>query len=108
MTIPPLLRGPRASHNPRGRARGCCPRRAPPDPVRWASQRRDHVLLAHFGRRACLVAVLSLIPASVLAQGASTATIGGVVRDPSGAVLPGGTVGAGGPALVAKVRRTRP
>jgi carboxypeptidase family protein len=64
------------------------------------------VVLAPFGRRACLVAVLSLIPASVLAQGASTATISGVVRDSSGAVLPGVTVEAASPALIEKVRST--
>ena len=33
------------------------------------------MVLARFGRRALLVAVLSLIPASVLAQGASNAEI---------------------------------
>ena len=64
------------------------------------------MVLAAFGRRACLVVVLSLIPASVLAQGASTATIAGVVRDSSGAVLPGVTVEAASPALIEKVRST--
>jgi Carboxypeptidase regulatory-like domain len=64
------------------------------------------VLLAAFSRRACLVVVLSVIPASVLAQGASTATIGGVVRDSSGAVLPGVTIEAASPALIEKVRST--
>ncbi len=64
------------------------------------------MVLAPFGRRACVVAVLSLIPASVLAQGASTATIAGVVRDPSGGVLPGVTVEAASPALIEKVRST--
>jgi len=64
------------------------------------------VVLAPFGRRACLVAVLSLIPATVLAQGASTATIAGVVHDSSGAVLPGVTVEAGSPALIERVRTT--
>jgi hypothetical protein len=64
------------------------------------------VFLAPFGRRACLVVGLSLIPASVLAQGASTATISGVVRDSSGAVLPGVTVEAASPALIEKIRAT--
>jgi hypothetical protein len=64
------------------------------------------VVLATLGRRACLVAVLGLIPASVMAQGASTATIAGVVRDSSGAVLPGVTVEAASPALIEKVRST--
>ena len=64
------------------------------------------MVLARLGRRACLVVVLSLIPASVLAQGASTATIAGVVRDASGAVLPGATIEAASPALIEKVRST--
>ena len=64
------------------------------------------MLLAAFSRRACLVVVLSVLPASVLAQGASTATIGGVVRDSSGAVLPGVTIEAASPALIEKVRST--
>ena len=64
------------------------------------------MVLARLARRACLVVVLSLIPASVLAQGASTATIAGVVRDPSGGVLPGVTIEAASPALIEKVRTT--
>ena len=64
------------------------------------------MVLAAFARRACLIVVLSLIPASVLAQGASTATIAGVVKDSSGAVLPGVTVEAASPALIEKVRST--
>src|SRR5678816_540347 len=86
---------------------GCCPRRAPPSPVSFTSHKEGPVVLARFGRRACLVAVvLGLIPASVLAQGASTATIAGVVRDSSGSVLPGATVEAASPALIEKVRST--
>jgi hypothetical protein len=42
----------------------------------------------------------------VLAQGTSTATIAGVVRDSSGAVLPGVTVEAASPALIEKLRST--
>ena len=64
------------------------------------------MVLAPFGRRACLVVVLSVISASVFAQGASTATIAGIVRDPSGGVLPGVTVEAASPALIEKVRST--
>jgi hypothetical protein len=41
-----------------------------------------------------------------MAQGTSTATIAGVVRDSSGAVLPGVTVEAASPALIEKVRST--
>ena len=62
--------------------------------------------LALLGRRACLVVVLSLIPAAVLAQGTSTATITGAVRDATGAVLPGVTIEAASPALIEKVRST--
>ena len=62
------------------------------------------MVFARFGRRVCLVVALSLLPASVLAQGASTATLTGVVRDSSGAVLPGVTVEAASPALIEKVR----
>jgi predicted Zn-dependent protease len=64
------------------------------------------MVLARLGRCACLIVLLGLIPASVLGQGASTATIAGVVRDPSGAVLPGVTVEAASSALIEKVRST--
>ena len=49
-----------------------------------------------------LFASLVLVPVAVLAQG--TASIGGVVRDASGAVLPGVTVEASSPALIEKAR----
>ena len=45
-------------------------------------------------------ACLLLLPSTVYAQ----ASIAGVVRDPSGAVLPGVTVEAASPALIEKVR----
>jgi hypothetical protein len=45
-----------------------------------------------------------LIPVSVFGQGTSTATIAGVVKDSSGAVLPGVTIEAASPALIEKVR----
>ena len=47
-----------------------------------------------------IVALLLLVPASVSAQ----AAIAGVVKDSSGAVLPGVTVEASSPALIEKVR----
>jgi hypothetical protein len=54
-----------------------------------------------------LVVVLALAaPALVLAQGTSTATIAGTVKDSSGGVLPGVTVEAASPALIEKVRST--
>ena len=49
-----------------------------------------------------MVVALILIPASVFAQ--SNSNIGGIVRDTSGAVLPGVTVEAASPALIEKVR----
>src|SRR5215510_10431631 len=54
-------------------------------------------------RRASLAALfgLVLLPAAALAQSGS---IAGVVRDTTGAVLPGVTVEAGSPALIEKVR----
>jgi hypothetical protein len=58
------------------------------------------------GRRlvACVVAVASLVlPGSLYAQGAQSA-LAGVVKDATGAVLPGVTVEAASPALIEKVR----
>ena len=53
-------------------------------------------------RVAIFVAAFCLLPLTALAQGSIT----GVVRDPSGAVLPGVTVEASSPALIEKVRTT--
>jgi hypothetical protein len=58
------------------------------------------------GRNALLVAALCLLPSAAWAQGASTATLTGVVKDASGAVLPGVTVEATSPALIEKIRTT--
>ena len=52
------------------------------------------------------VVVACLLPSLVWAQGASTATITGVAKDSSGAVLPGVTVEASSPALIEKIRST--
>ena len=49
-----------------------------------------------------VAALLALFPSSALAQNAE---IAGVVRDTSGAVLPGVTVEASSPALIEKVAR---
>jgi len=49
-----------------------------------------------------ILAALMLLPAAAWAQGSST--IAGVVRDTTGAVLPGVTVEASSPALIEKVR----
>lgn len=56
--------------------------------------------------RVVLVAAYSLmlLPVMAGAQSATTGAIAGVVRDPSGAVLPGVTVEAASPALIEKVR----
>src|SRR3954453_14843871 len=54
----------------------------------------------------CLI-VLSLVlvvPRFALAQSATTGTIAGEVKDPSGALLPGVTVEAASPALIEKSR----
>jgi carboxypeptidase family protein len=47
---------------------------------------------------------LLLLPAAAWAQTSDSATIAGVVRDTSGAVMPGVTVEAASPALIEKVR----
>ena len=55
--------------------------------------------------RAVTVAVLLLcLSASALAQGSGGATVTGVIKDSSGAVLPGVTVEASSPALIEKTR----
>src|SRR5687767_10201424 len=51
-----------------------------------------------------LASSLLLLPAPVRAQTSDAASIAGVVRDTSGAVLPGVTVEAASPALIEKVR----
>lgn len=53
--------------------------------------------------RLLLVGVVVLLPATAWGQ-ADTGTIAGVVRDPSGAVMPGVTVEAASPALIEKIR----
>ena len=62
--------------------------------------------LVLFVRLALLVVVACLLPSLVWSQGASTATITGVAKDSSGAVLPGVTVEASSPALIEKIRST--
>src|SRR5688572_6463040 len=47
---------------------------------------------------------IGLLPSSAAAQSATTSAIAGVVRDATGAVLPGVTVEASSPALIEKVR----
>jgi hypothetical protein len=51
-----------------------------------------------------LLLAMWLLPPGVAAQGTSAGTITGVVKDTSGAVLPGVTVEAASPALIEKVR----
>ena len=53
-----------------------------------------------------LVALSCLLfaPSAAWAQGSGSATIAGVVRDTSGAVMPGVTVEAASPALIEKVK----
>ena len=57
--------------------------------------------MQRFARTLVLVALVLLVPAGLYAQ---QATITGVVKDASGAVLPGVTVEASSPALIEKVR----
>src|SRR5881397_1467117 len=54
--------------------------------------------------RPVIVSGLLLLPAASWAQVSDTAAIAGVVRDTSGAVLPGATVEASSPALIERVR----
>ena len=54
-----------------------------------------------FARILCGAALLAMLPTVASAQ---TSAIGGVVKDTSGAVLPGVTVEASSPALIEKVR----
>src|SRR5687767_6933414 len=51
-----------------------------------------------------LAGVVLLVPSVARAQSATTGAIAGVVRDTTGAVLPGVTVEAASPALIEKVR----
>jgi len=51
-----------------------------------------------------IAAAIAWLPAAATAQGTSSATISGVVRDVSGGVLPGVTVEASSPALIERVR----
>lgn len=60
----------------------------------------DMRVLARLTRLAVSILVFRALPATVSAQ----ATIAGVVKDTSGAVLPGVTVEAASPALIEKVR----
>ena len=53
-----------------------------------------------------IAAAIALIPTAAAAQGTSSSTITGVVRDVSGGVLPGVTVEASSPALIERVRAT--
>ncbi len=53
-----------------------------------------------------LLVALVLVPAAARAQGLGAASIAGVVKDASGAVLPGVTVEAASPVLIEKTRTT--
>ena len=50
------------------------------------------------------IVVLLLLPNGGWAQSGTSGTLAGVVKDPSGAVIPGVTVEASSPALIEKVR----
>jgi len=55
-------------------------------------------------RTGLLLVILAALPANVNGQGATQASITGIVRDASGAVLPGATVEASSDVLIEKVR----
>jgi hypothetical protein len=54
--------------------------------------------------RLVVLPCLLVVPAAAWAQGSGSATIAGVVKDTSGAVMPGVTVEAASPALIEKVK----
>ena len=51
-----------------------------------------------------ITALVVLLPAGAYAQAVTGASIAGIVKDTTGAVLPGVTVEASSPALIEKVR----
>ena len=57
-------------------------------------------------RTVVLFVLLAVAPRMTMAQGLGAASVAGVVKDPSGAVLPGVTVEASSPVLIEKVRAT--
>src|SRR5678816_1265658 len=85
------------------------------DPMTGCAIRRPQPLGAMRTRRACMVGrqipgfvitgfTLLLMCATASAQNAANGSITGVVKDASGAVLPGVTVEAASPALIEKLR----
>src|SRR5438132_13294343 len=70
-------------------------------PLTSTSQGGTHMrAFAKLTRLVVLSFLLTVVPAQVYAQ----ATIAGVVKDTSGAILPGVTVEASSPALIEKIR----
>jgi len=61
-------------------------------------------MCGRIGRVVRLLAVLLVLPAAAAAQSGISGSIAGVVRDTSGAVMPGVTVEASSPALIERVR----
>src|SRR5688500_7170429 len=55
-------------------------------------------------KAACVALALAALPAMAAAQSSTSGSIAGVVKDATGAVLPGVTVEAASPALIEKVR----
>src|SRR4051812_41589029 len=64
---------------------------------------REVESMVRFAKWAALLGVLALLPTQAMAQ-QETASIAGVVKDASGAVLPGVTIEASSPVLIEKVR----
>src|SRR5688572_4878723 len=74
--------------------------RSPNTTPRDRHQERRNTMCTFARRLAAALSVVLLLPAAAFAQAAIT----GVVKDASGAVLPGVTVEAASPALIEKVR----
>src|SRR6202521_3282555 len=70
---------------------------------------RERVMISVSGKKArcagfVLLAIIALVPSRSFAQGGISGSIAGVVKDSSGAVIPGVSVEAASPALIEKTR----
>src|SRR5688500_14904676 len=92
ITSPEYLRssGEDRSRRRAARMRACCPSTGATDP------REERTIMSRLFRQALFVVVSLAFASAAYAQ----ASITGVVRDASGAVLPGVTVEASSPALI--------
>lgn len=73
--------------------------------TRWRTARRGPSMRAGLPKPITIMLIaVCLLLAPIVASAQGTSAIGGVVRDTSGAVLPGVTIEAASPALIEKVR----